>query len=112
MGRLGFNGKMSFNQTHPLAHADQAKSDFRPRMPGVETNTRVRDAKIDAIAMTGQFHCGLRASTVFHDVAQGLLRDAKQTERHILGNLTGNVAMDELDLQVVLRTEFAAETTQ
>jgi hypothetical protein len=32
MGRLEFNVEVSFNQPHPLAHADQAKSDFGPRL--------------------------------------------------------------------------------
>jgi hypothetical protein len=61
--------------------------------------------------VTRQLYLSFRRSAVLHDVLQSLLHDPKQAQGHILRNLSRNVMVDKLDLQVVLR-KFSAETLQ
>src|SRR5260370_8431815 len=77
-----------------------------------ESHAGVVNAEIDSSAMTRQPSLGLRSSAGLHDVPQGLLRDPKQAQSHLVRNLPRNMVMDKLNLQIVLPGEFVTEAAQ
>src|SRR5712671_210201 len=77
-----------------------------------EPRAGVGDTEIDSIAMTRQLYLGLRCSAVLNDIPQSLLRNPKQAQRHVYWNLSRNIVIDNLDLQIVLPGELVAEAAQ
>src|SRR6266853_6250416 len=81
-------------------------------MVRAESCAGIGDAEIDSIVMTRQLNLGLRSFAVLHDVPQGLLHDPKQAQSHLVRNLSRNMVIDKLDLQIVLQGELVAEAAQ
>ena len=74
----------------------------------VESCAGVGDAKIHGRSPTREFNLGVRGMAMLHDIAQCFLDDAKHAKRHVRRDLRGNVAVNKLDLQIVLLRHFAA----
>jgi len=86
-----FDVDFAAKQGNALSHAGETEAHPRATLPGIETGAVVLHGKFQAPAQAPQRNLYLACSGVACNVAQSLLRDAKEAQRHFLRKCIGNV---------------------
>ena len=84
-----------------LAHADETEACLAFERCRVESASRILDGQMDAVESPLHAHLRRRASTVFGDIGQALLRDPEKAQRHVGRQRRGQRIVGEADGDVM-----------
>ena len=77
----------------PFAHAYQPQPRVPRRDAMRESATRIRDTQDDLAIAFFERHEGFDGVAVTHDIAERLLDNAKEAQRHVRGDAAGGVTL-------------------
>src|ERR1700757_4480961 len=101
---------MPSHESNPFPHTNQPNPGRSIDILRIKSCPGVRNAQLDAIAMTRKLHLGLSRTAVLDDVSQCFLHNSKEAKRHFLREHLIYVNVDKLNVGAVLSKKFPAKT--
>ena len=107
MAGATFDVDFAAKQGNSLSHAGMTEAHLRATLPGIETGAVILHGKFQPTVQAPEANLCSACFGVACNVAQSLLRDAKEAQRHVLRQCIGNIPGVRLQSNWKLREALA-----